>query len=157
MQPIDSKKVRNPLVWQHACLQMYGLLLDILLFVFGPISYLLTLSILNRPKLSSRAIFYHGIPALFHALFLNIFIGLIIIDALPPFNWNHVGVIYTWLEGAGIFSIGMYPLLSVKTYEQYKRAYRYICTIESPQSSTLENGYARVEPGLHRDIYRKLS
>lgn len=96
---------------------------DVLLFVFGPLSYLLTLSILNQPTLPRRVIFYHSIPALFHALFLNIFIGLIIIDALPPFNWNHVGVIYTWLEGAGIFSIGMYLLLSVKTYEQYKRAY----------------------------------
>ena len=96
---------------------------DALLFLFGPLAYFLTRSIMKMNLLSKKELFFHFLPALFHALVLNIILGLIIIDKMPYMNYKHLVVMYQVIEAAGIVSIASYLVCSHRTFVSNKGYY----------------------------------
>lgn len=107
---------------------------DVLLFLFGPIAYFLTRSLLKLPPVGMRKLFYHLIPALFHAFVLNIILGLIIIEKMPYMNFDHLVLMYKWIEAAGIVSCGYYLVRSYYTYQaNYTIYFDNYSSVEPPK------------------------
>lgn len=106
---------------------------DALLFVFGPIAYLLTRSLMKVKRLGGKDLLLHFTPALFHALVLNVILGLIIIRKMPYLNYEHLVIIYQFIEGTGIISIGAYLIVSYQLYQNNKSYYSSnFSSIEAP-------------------------
>ncbi|MCG8575730.1 MAG: AraC family transcriptional regulator [Flavobacteriales bacterium] len=105
---------------------------DVLLFLFGPIIYQLTLSLLKLPKLSVKSKWLHYLPALIHIFILNTILGLILIDKMPYMDMNHLVLLYKLMEGAGILSCSFYLIKSFLIFQKHGNIYLQLYSSVEP-------------------------
>ena len=104
---------------------------DVLLFLFGPLTYFLTHFVLKKDISGPK--WPHFIPAAVHVLILNTILGLIIIEQMPLMDRTHLYLLYKIIEGAGIVSCGMYLILSYRVYVSNYGIYNnYYSSASSP-------------------------
>lgn len=93
---------------------------DVIIFLFGPVIFFFTRTLLRKPALSRSATYWHLLPAALHLLVFNTYIVLVntgqINDSIVvPLNW-----LFYVLEFTAIISLGIYTWKSIQLYEKYE-------------------------------------
>ena len=96
---------------------------DIIIFLFGPIIYLFTCSLLGRKLPPVSKLHWHFWPALIHLFIVNTFLSLAIAGVITFLTRLHFILIYSTLEFLAIASLGIYLWKSVKLFNQYELEY----------------------------------
>lgn len=112
---------------------------DALLFVFGPISFFLTRSILKLSKQSIKTNLLHFIPALINVFILNTLVGLIMFQKIPNYGREEVLIIYNIIELGGILSSFIYLGVNIFLYYKYKE--QFLNEYAKPQLPKFLNYY----------------
>ncbi|MFK7773145.1 MAG: helix-turn-helix domain-containing protein [Saprospiraceae bacterium] len=112
--------------FQTEYLQMYWMVYtyaDIIIFLFGPIIYFFTCSLLGKKLPPRSKLLRHFWPALIHFLVVNTFLSLAFQDVITFVTGLHFILIYSTLEFLAIVSLGFYLWKSIKLFNQYELEY----------------------------------
>lgn len=96
---------------------------DIIIFLFGPIIYLFTCSLLGKKLPPRSKLHWHFWPALIHLLIVNTFLSLAMVGTITFFTRLHFILIYSALEFFAIVSLGIYLWKSLKLFNKYELEY----------------------------------
>lgn len=99
------------------------LLPDVILFLIGPLTFLLVKSILRLDFPKSWQLYLHFIPALVHALVLNTIVALNLKGTIQTLSIEQIIIIFHLIEAAAILSLLTYTLINWQTYRQYRDAF----------------------------------
>ena len=91
---------------------------DTIIFLFGPLIYFFTASILGKSLPKWSKISWHFIPALIHLLVFNTILSLAALDVITSMKRIHFSVIYYSMEFFAILSLGLYLWKSIQLFNQ---------------------------------------
>lgn len=99
------------------------LLPDIILFLTGPLIFLMLRALLHLERLSKLQMALHFLPAAFHALVLNTVLGLHLSGYFHFLSNDTLMLAFYLIELGGIISLGAYIAGSWYTWYRYKDAF----------------------------------
>ena len=99
------------------------LLPDVILFLIGPLTYLLVKMILRLDYPKSWRLYLHFLPALIHTLVLNNLVALNLKGTIQTLSIEQIIVIFHLIEAAAILSLLAYTLVNWHTFRQYRKAF----------------------------------
>ncbi|MCH2213686.1 MAG: helix-turn-helix domain-containing protein [Flavobacteriales bacterium] len=92
-------------------------------FLIGPVVYFYTKSLLNEGFTISRKALFHFVPAILYAFYsLVVFItDKIVLDEFYFYADGRDKDLSDWYQAAGLISMSLYLILSLKYYTQYRK------------------------------------
>lgn len=93
---------------------------DIIIFLFGPIIYFFTTSLLGKELPRWSRLKWHFLPALIHLLIFNTILSLAALELITGLKQLHYILIYSFLEISAIISLGIYLWKSINVYHQFE-------------------------------------